>query len=61
MTVARIERAKYEALLDDFISQLQPANISTWNIMVEAWEKDPSKPDPYFIPPSGMFEVFSRD
>lgn len=50
---ARIESKKQEKAFEDFKKDLDPENVAAWTQQVEAFEKDSTLPDPYYIQPSG--------
>ena len=45
---AIIESASQADILSDFRAKLAPENLARWDAEVEAFENDPSQPDPYF-------------
>ena len=36
-----------------FSEEVGRPNVELWTAQVVTWEKDPDKPDPYYIAPSG--------
>jgi len=46
-------RAKHEGLLTQFSGKFEPLIIEKWRMMIEAWEMDAAKPNPYEEPQKG--------
>ena len=40
-------KAKHNRLLAQFSAKLPAELISKWRAMIEAWEQDPTNPNPY--------------
>jgi len=46
-------KAKHEDIFKQFSATFAPPVIKPWTSMVEHWESDPLKPNPYEEPRSG--------
>ncbi|KAI0070972.1 hypothetical protein K474DRAFT_1561156, partial [Panus rudis PR-1116 ss-1] len=53
---AQLEQKRLHDAFERFKSErgLDPANVELWTKEVVAWEHDQTRPDPYYIPPSGL-------
>ena len=47
-------RSKHEEIYDRFTAKFDPEVVGKWKMMIEEWDKDPNKPDPYAEPAVGQ-------
>ena len=59
LILAIIEHNEHQELFDAFTARMNADNVNTWRLQIEAWEKDPTLPDPYAVIGSGEFYVGS--
>lgn len=52
--IAINERAKHRVSFEELTNALGSKVTKPWEEMVEEWEKDQSKPNPFEGPPEGM-------
>ena len=50
---AREMAAKQRKIYEDYSANFTPAVLSQWQAMVDAWDADPTQPDPYEEPSTG--------
>lgn len=48
-------KKKHRTLADKLTSNFPPQTILDWRSMVDAWDKDHNKPDPYEEPEHGQY------
>jgi hypothetical protein len=46
-------RAKHTGLLDRFTAKFSPEVVDKWTSMIEDWDSDMTKPNPYEEPHTG--------
>ena len=49
------ERSKHTLAFKDFNDSLNPEDTKGWTEMVEAWEEDATKPNPFQVAPKSKF------
>ncbi|KAF7792933.1 hypothetical protein EIP86_004036 [Pleurotus ostreatoroseus] len=54
------ELLKQTKAFEEFEEGLQPRHIAAWTAQVELFEDDNTKPDPYYVAPSGLTETDIR-
>ena len=53
-------KIKHEELLARFTAKFSPDVIDKWTKMIEAWDLDHSKPNPYEEPENGMLALYHK-
>ena len=49
--------AKHEGFLTRFTARFSPEVIEKWSAMIDAWDADQTKPNPYEEPQIGMHNL----
>ena len=52
--------SKQRQVADDFTATFPRETIQAWGLMVEEWEADPSKPNPYVLTEKGGFSGWNQ-
>ena len=51
---------KFERLWQSFVAELHPAHVTEWTNQIEAYEADPTLPDPYASVSTGELNFRAR-